>query len=179
MKENNKSILESENELGNVRCLSMEKKIENYAGGTGQEQAISSVTFFFFFFTLGILFIYLFIFPFILISWKLISLQHCSVFLPYIAMNQPWIFMCSPSRSPLLLPSHPIPLGLPNAPAPRTCLMHPTLAGDLFHPRQYTCFDAILSEHPTLAFSRRVQKSVLYICVSFSVLHIGLSLPSF
>ena len=37
MKENNKSILESENELGNVRCLSMEKKIENYSGGTGQE----------------------------------------------------------------------------------------------------------------------------------------------
>ena len=30
-----------------------------------------------------------------------------------------------------------------------------------------------------LAFSHRVQKSVLYICVSFSILHIGLSLPSF
>ena len=40
-----------------------------------------------------------------------------------------------------------------------------------------TRFSAILSEHPTLAFSHRVQKSVLYICVSFSVLHIGLSLP--
>ena len=37
----------------------------------------------------------------------------------------------------------------------------------------------ILIQHPTLAFSHRVQKSVLYICVSFSVLHIGLSLPSF
>ena len=37
MKGNNKSILESKNELGNVSCLSMEKKIENYAGGTGQE----------------------------------------------------------------------------------------------------------------------------------------------
>ena len=31
-------------------------------------------------------------------------------------------------------------------------------------------------KHPTLAFSHRVQKSVLYICVSFSVLHIGLLL---
>ena len=40
-------------------------------------------------------------------------------------------------------------------------------------------FHAVLSEHPTLAFSHRVQKSVLYICVSFSVLHIGLSLPCF
>ena len=37
----------------------------------------------------------------------------------------------------------------------------------------------LLSDHPTLAFSHRVQKSVLYICVSFSVLHIGLSLPFF
>ena len=42
-----------------------------------------------------------------------------------------------------------------------------------------TCFDAVLLKHPTLAFSHRVEKSVLYICVSFSVLHIGLSLPSF
>ena len=29
-----------------------------------------------------------------------------------------------------------------------------------------TCFNAILSYHPTLTFSHRVQKSVLYICVS-------------
>ena len=38
---------------------------------------------------------------------------------------------------------------------------------------------AVLSKHPTLASSHRVQKSVLYICVSFSVLHIRLSLPPF
>ena len=38
---------------------------------------------------------------------------------------------------------------------------------------------AVLSKHPTLAFSHRVQKSVLYIRVSFSASHIGLSLPSF
>ena len=30
-------------------------------------------------------------------------------------------------------------------------------------------FDAILSSHPTLTFYHRVQKSVLYICVSFAV----------
>ena len=44
---------------------------------------------------------------------------------------------------------------------------------------EYTCFNAILSNHPILAFSHRVQKSVLYICVSFAVSHIGSSLPSF
>ena len=34
-----------------------------------------------------------------------------------------------------------------------------------------TCFSAVLSNHPTLTFSHRVQKSVLYRCVSFAVLH--------
>ena len=37
---------------------------------------------------------------------------------------------------------------------------------------------AVLSNHPTLAFSHRVQKSVLYICISFTALHKWSSLPS-
>ena len=49
-------------------------------------------------------------------------------------MKWPWVYMSSPSRSPL-------PLGLPRAPGPSACLMHPTWAGDLFHPWWYTCFD--------------------------------------
>ena len=49
-------------------------------------------------------------------------------FLPYIDMNQPWIYMGSPSRSPSHLPLHPIPLGLPSAPALSTCRMHPSWA---------------------------------------------------
>ena len=47
----------------------------------------------------------------------------------------------------------------------RTWTAHP------FHIWWYTCFSAILSNHPTLAFPHRVQKSVLYIRVSFAVLH--------
>ena len=39
----------------------------------------------------------------------------------------------------------------------------------------YTCFNAILPNHPTPALSHRVQKTVLYIYVSFAVLHTGLS----
>ena len=57
-------------------------------------------------------------------------------------MNQPWVYMCSPFRSPPHThtpPSPPIPQGLPSAPGPSACLMHPTWAGDLFHPRYYTC----------------------------------------
>ena len=37
--------------------------------------------------------------------------------LPYIDMNQPWVYMCSPSWSPLPSPPHPIPQGHPSAPA--------------------------------------------------------------
>ena len=37
----------------------------------------------------------------------------------------------------------------------------------------------LFSNHPTLTFSHRVQKSVLNICVSLAVLHIGSSLWSF
>ena len=66
-------------------------------------------------------------------------------------------FTCVPHPDPPShLSLHPLPLGFPSAPGPSTCLMHPTWAGDLFHPRHYTCFDAVLLKHPTLAFSHRV-----------------------
>ena len=74
-------------------------------------------------------------FPFIFISWRLITLQYYSGFCHTLT----WIshgFTCVPHpEPPFHLPPHPIPLGLPSAPAPSTCLMHPTWAGDLFHPR--------------------------------------------
>ena len=38
-------------------------------------------------------------------------------------MKHPWVYMCSPSRSPL-----PLPPGFPSAPGPSACLMHPTWA---------------------------------------------------
>ena len=82
--------------------------------------------------------IYLFLFIFILfyfISWRLITLQYCSGFCHTLT----WIshgFTCIPHPNPHShLPLHPIPLGLPSAPGPSACLMHPTWAGDLFHPR--------------------------------------------
>ena len=52
-----------------------------------------------------------FSFPFIFISWRVITLQYCSGFLPYFDMNQPWIYMYSPSWSPLPPPSPPHPSG--------------------------------------------------------------------
>ena len=75
-----------------------------------------------------------FFFPFIFISWKLIILQYCSG----LCHTLTWIshgVTCIPHPDPPShLPLHPIALGLPSAPGPSTCLMHPTWAGDLFHP---------------------------------------------
>ena len=72
---------------------------------------------------------------FIFISWRLITLQYCSGFCHTLT----WIshgFTCIPHPdSASHLPLHPIPLGLPSAPGPSTCLMHPTWAGNLFHHR--------------------------------------------
>ena len=77
---------------------------------------------------------YLFFF-FSFISWRLITLQYCSGFCHTLT----WIshgFTCiSHPDPPSHLPLHPIPLGLPSAPGPSICLMHPAWAGDLFHPR--------------------------------------------
>ena len=93
-------------------------------------------------------------------------------FLPYIHMNQPWVYMITHPDPPSNLPPHPITQSHPSAPALSTLsCIEPGLV--------YFTYDAILSNHPTLAFSHRVQKSVLYICVSFAVSHIESSLPSF
>ena len=80
---------------------------------------------------------------------------------------------------PSHLPLHTIPLGHPSAPAPNILYPASNLDWQFFLIWYYTCFNAILPNHPTLSLSHRVQKSVLYICVSFAVSHTGLSLPSF
>ena len=60
-----------------------------------------------------------------------ITVVHTSIFffflfvvdLSYIEMKQPWVYMCSPSRSPSHLPLHPLPLGFPSAPGPAIPLL--------------------------------------------------------
>ena len=76
------------------------------------------------------------------------------------------------------LPSHTIPLGCPRALTLGVLLHALNLHWLSFYIWWCTCFSAILSNHPTFTFSHWVQKSVLYICVSFVALHVGLSLPS-
>ena len=91
--------------------------------------------------------IYVFIyFLFIFISWRLITLQYCSGF----CHTLPWIshgFTSIPHPDPPShLPLYTIPLHLPSAPGPSTCLIHPAWAGDLFHPR--CC--SLETSHPPL-----------------------------
>jgi len=63
--------------------------------------------------------------------------------------------------------------------AQASSIVHWTRTGDSFHIWYYTCFNAILPNYPTLSLSHRVQKTVLYISVSFAVSYTGLLLPSF
>ena len=81
-----------------------------------------------------------------------------------------------PSSLHLTIPSFwVVPVHQPQA----FSIVHWTWTGDSFHIWYYTCFNAILPNHPTLSVSHRVQKTVLYISVSFAVSYTGLLLPSF
>ena len=62
-----------------------------------------SFIFFLFFYAGCILFFFF--------NWRLIALQYCGGFLPNVHMNQPWVYMCSPSWPYLLPPSPSHPSG--------------------------------------------------------------------
>jgi len=101
-------------------------------------------------------------------------------FLPYIHMNQPWVYMCpSILKSPTTSLPTPSLWVVPEHQLWVPCFMYWTCTGHLFYIRQYVGFNAILSYGPTLAFPHVVQEFVLYICISFAVLHIGSLLLSF
>ena len=80
-----------------------------------------------------------------------------------------WIchrYICVPHPEPssLLIPSlWVVPVHQPQA----SSIVHRTGTGDSFHIWYYTYFNLILPNHPTLSLSHRVQKTVLYISVSF------------
>ena len=130
-----------------------------------------SKIYFILFFPCPVLFIYLFLLYF--------NLQYCIGFAIHwhettMGVHEFPILNSSPTSFPI--PSlWVIPVHQPQA----SCILHQTWTGDSFLIGYYTCFNAILPNHPTFSLSHRVQKTVLYICVSFAVSHTGLSLPSF
>ena len=118
-------------------------------------------------------------YKFIYFNWRLITLQCCIGFAIHWHESATGVHVfpiLNPPPTSLPIPSlWVIPVHQPWA----FCIMHQTWTGDLFHIWYFTCFNVILPNHPTLSLSHRVQKTVLYICVSFVVSHTGLSLPSF
>ena len=118
-------------------------------------------------------------YKFIYFNWRLITLQYCIGFSIHQHESAAGIHVfpiLNPPPTSLPVPSlWVIPVHQPQA----SCILHRNWTGDLFLMLYCTCFNAILPNHPTLSLSRRVQKTVLYICVSFAVLHTALSLPPF
>ena len=107
------------------------------------------------------------------------TLQYCIGFAIYQHESTTGIHVfpiLNPPSSSLPEPSlWVVPVHQPQA----SSIMHRTWTGNSFHIWYYTCFIAILPNHPTLSLSHRVQKTVLYISVSFAVSYTGLLLPSF
>ena len=118
-------------------------------------------------------------YKFVYFNWRLITLQYCIGFAIHqheSTMGVHVLPILNPTPTSLPVPSlWVIPVHQPQ----ESSILHRTWTGNSFHIWYYTCFNAILPNHPTLSLSHRVQKTVLYICVSFAVLHTGLSLPSF
>ena len=121
----------------------------------------------------------LFIFFYIFILFYFLTLQYCIGFAIYHneSSTGKHVFpILNPSPSSLPIPSlWAVPVHQPQA----SSIVHQTWTGDSFHIWYYTCFNAILPNHPTFSLSHRVQKTVRYINVSFAVSYTGLLLPSF
>ena len=98
--------------------------------------------------------------------------------LPYINMHPPRVYTCSPSWTLLPPPSPYHPYGSSQCTSPKlpvSCIKFGLVIRFLYDIIYVLMpFSQII---PLL--SHRVQKTVLYICVSFAVSHTGLSLPSF
>ena len=115
---------------------------------------------------------------FLYILFYFITLQYCIGFAIHQHESATGIHMFSilnPPPSSLPIPSlWVVPVHQPQA----SSIVHRTRTGDSFHIWYYSCFNAILPNHPTLSLTCRVQKTVLYISVSFAVSYTGLLLPS-
>ena len=112
-------------------------------------------------------------FKFIYFNWKLITLQYCIGFAIRQHESTMGVHMfpiLNPPPTSLSIRSlWVIPVYQPQA----SCILYRTWTGNSFLIWYYTCFNAILPNHPTFSLSHRVQKNVLYISVSFAVSHTG------
>ena len=119
----------------------------------------------------------IFLYKFIYFNWRLITLQYCIGFAIHQHESTTGVHVFPILNPPPTFLPVPSLWVIPVYQSRASCIMHRTWTGDSFHIWYYTCFNAILPIIPPSP-SRRVQKTVLYICVSFAVSHTGLSLPS-
>ena len=111
------------------------------------------------------LFFIYFLYRFIYFNWRLITLQCCIGFAIHQHESAMGVHVFPILNSPPLSLPVPslwiIPVHQPQA----SCIMHRTWTGDSFHIWYYICFNAILTNHPILSFSHRIQR-LLYTSVS-------------
>ena len=116
---------------------------------------------------------FLFLFSkFIYFNWRLITLQYCIGFAIHQHESTTGIHVF-----PIMNPppsSLPVPfLWVVPVHQPQASYIKPRLTICFLY--DIKRFNAILPKHPTLSLSHRVQKTVLYICVSFALSHTALS----
>ena len=116
-------------------------------------------------------FLFLFFF-FLVLLINFFTLQYCIGFAMHWHQSTMGVHLFLILNPPSHLLPDPIHLGHPNAPVPSTLYNALNLEWQFIS--HVTYFNAILPYHPALALSHRVQKTVLYICISFAVSHIGL-----
>ena len=140
-------------------------------------------TIFFFFFSIFYFTLFFCVLSHLLFFFKILfyflTLQYCIGFAIYQNESTTGIHVfpiLNPPPSSLPIPSlWVIPVHQPQA----SSIMAQTWTGDSFNIWYYMYFNAIPPYHTTLSLSHRVQKSVLYISVSFAVSYTGLWLTSF
>ena len=95
----------------------------------------------------------------VFLFYYFLTLQYCIGFAIYQNESSTGIHVfpiLNPPPSSLPIPSlWVVPVHQPQA----SSIVHRTWTGDSFHIWYYTCFNAILPNHPTLSLSHRVQKT--------------------
>ena len=126
----------------------------------------------------GHMYIYLFFFPFHLFTYYFLLYNIILVF-PYINMHPPRVYTRSPSWTLLPPPSpyHPSESSQCTSPKFPVSCIEPGLAIRFLYHIIHVLMPLSQIIPPSLSYW--VQKTLLYICVSFAVLYTGLSLPSF
>ena len=107
---------------------------------------------------------FLFFFNFFLLLFFL--LYNIVLVLPYINMHPPRVYPCSPSGTPLPPPSPYHPSGSSQCTSPKlpvSCI-EPAWTGDSFLIWYYTCFNAILLNHPPFPLPQSPKDCSIHLC---------------